>query len=267
MKNLILALTVIAIAATGFVVASCGETDPAYAPYNSVLTLTNLGPEAYTYGCDDSVGLPASCVEEFKEYSEEQSTQLCMDDQLDPDSRANEVTECLNGGGEFETCANQYCNQFWTVYYQDRLADIVTAFVNNIIPNDGCGVLNNLVSAMVVAPSLGNTVDNLNADVVSGSIPMNDVEVRFTAYQGYLYKLADDPSAVAPLAIPYLAATGDRGTVELKVLFDEPTACGESYDVVVVADTSHTASKITITVDSDAAETTGETDDDDTTGE
>ena len=142
----------------------------------------------------------------------------------------------------------------------------------NIGSNPGsCGYLNSIVTAFVVIedPYEDQSLEagEEGAGVMIKGVPLNDIEVRFIADGGDMYKLSDVPGSVPPLSNPHLTRTDDRGKTEIKWRTPLPTFCNFDITYRLSADIgvsrAYTAVSFMVPAWASTEETTDDDDDDD----
>lgn len=245
MKNVVWALLIILALAMGILIISCGEVDPALAPAGAIIELVGSSENAWEYSCNYKVPYP--CLEELESYL----VAACkVEDWPNLPEGPERDAECEGRLWKQGLANDKYLNNF-----RDEIA----------LEVGSCGSLNNIVTAFAYLPAstgstTGATGENAGTSL-TGEV-LNDIEVRFIAVNGEMYRLSDISGAVPPLANPYLTRTDDRGKAELKYLTQFPTVCGSTTTYILSADlgVSKTEMSITFTV---TAETEEEATDDD----
>lgn len=249
MNKVLWALLALTAILTGSLFISCGETDPALAPAGAQITILNAG-YIWSYNCTYSV--PSICFEGMKKYMQ----RLCVSTRMDAgDSQAEAEYDCVTGG-DWVDFADDEKNQ--EDYAKMILGD-----------EDACGSLNNIITAYVSNEvSTSTTTGSEEGATVGSAEAMNDVEVRFIAINGEMYKLSDISGSVPPLANPYITRTDDRGKAEVKYLTHFPTSCGSVVTYILQADVGISQASVTYEFQVEDAETSDDdttTDDDDDT--
>ena len=241
MRNVSLALLALIAFSGGLFVMSCGEVDPALAPAGSVISILGSSQTSWQYSCHEDSELPIICYDTWRNYL---ITYCQQNLAADPNSA---VQDCIGQpGGTLDTCTLLVCDtqNYWLVFAEDRNV-LRQAQANISVTPGACGYLNTIVSAFVTMAEEIGTSGGGSAGATAGSgtsggeiegIPLNDIEVRFIAEGGEMYKLSDLPSQVPPLANPYMTATDDRGKADIKYRTPLPTFCDYTRSFILSAD-------------------------------
>jgi hypothetical protein len=245
----LLALAAMMMGTIGVLISACGESDPALAPSGAKVRIVGWETEKWEIRCSEETGLPAFCGQAFSDFMEKQ---------------------CVADGAGTE----EECEAWWFAYDETssdyRLAKRAARLAISNTPG-ACGYNNSIVTAFVEKYTYGSAGDTESSETEGstggalGGEPMNDIELRFIAYDGEMYKLSDDPKLLPPLANPYVTRTDDRGKSEIKYRVPRPVACDFEYTYLLEADIG--VSKAWVQIEFTVEEATEEdvTDDDDTT--
>ena len=237
MKRYLLATFGVLALVTLVYVASCGETDPVFAPAGSSVILPE--DQEWTFNCMGGINVPGSCYDAYREYCVngcEQTLQLGNSVNGDVDQRYEDCYDaCTNGGQAPETCvaqcSEQACDTYdgWVDYCEkDSVYNQVQIYLQS---KDGrCGWMSYIVTAFVNGPA---TTEAGETEKVS--YPMNEVEVEWVIVGGELYELGDVPGEIPPLPNPFYDRTNDRGLSQVKYRLPLPNTCGESMTYVLSA--------------------------------
>ena len=271
MRTYALALFALVAIITGTIIVSCGEVDPALAPAGASISIMGSNQTEWTYSCHEDSNLPIVCYDTWRNYLIEYCRLVLTED---PDQA---VQECLAGGSTLGDCTLLVCDtqNYWLTFAENRQV-LLEAQTNISITVGACGYLNTIISAFVTKPDVSEGAGG-QSGITEGSegsggyirgIPMNDIEVRFIAEGGELYKLSDIPSDIPPLANPYVTRTDDRGKAEVKYRTPLPTLCDYTQSYILSADIGVSISfyQLDFTVEA-GEEEEGADDDDDTTTE
>jgi hypothetical protein len=264
MRTFTLVLLALAATVAGILILfSCGQVDPALAPAGATITLIGPGESTFTYSCHDASGLPIVCYDTWRDY-------LIAYCRLDLTNNPNQAIEdCLAQGYKNDDCTLLVCeNQnYWVNYIEDD--DVISEAQANITATPGaCGYMNSIISAFVLSAG-SSTTGTAATGGTQGSVsaqPMNDIELRFIAEGGEMYKLSDVPGDVPPLSNPYVTKTDERGKAEVKYRTELPTFCGYQNSFTLSADIGVARTFLTLDfVVEESGETLGDDTTDDTT--
>lgn len=273
MKRLLVVTVGVLLASIGAYIFGCGETDPAMAPAGSTITLVGYdAEETVTFACDDTWNVPNSCYNSFREACIENCA-LSIQDGEGSQVAIDTYQSCVEttGIGSEGDCSAYVCDtlSYWLTYCEMPKNKLQAQ--NTLRAKEGsCGYQYWLVSALVQAATSTSTSSAStggSSSASTGSVPMNDIEVRWVTTGGDLYKPEDVPGAVAPLANPYYDRTDDRGISEVKYRIPNPNVCGAEMTYQLSADvgTAVAGVKFTITAgESTSTDDDTESADDDT---
>jgi hypothetical protein len=272
MKRLLLAIIGVAIASASVYLYGCGALNPAYAPFGATITLVGYtagGTITDTIQCNLTWGVPSTCMPQFTD----KCVALCEHDletqtgQTPSRVLRTQYNHCLEQtGATSQTCANLVCgsagNQDDGWVTECGLPGSLTAAQTYVTNLPDCGSVFYLIPALVTLNEFTVTQSStVSSTSTAGGEPQDNVQVRWVAQGGGMYKPSDVVGAVPPLSNPFYDRTDDRGLSEIKYQVSHPTTCGDTVNYTIGADIGVSAASLTI---SEVVATSTTTVDDDT---
>jgi hypothetical protein len=250
MKRLLLATFGVVSLTLVIYLASCGQTNPAFAPVGSSITIVGTTDQTWDFNCITDWLIPSSCYDPFRTYCVGQC-ELAVQQAAETESWSSDISSFQ---GLFDTCMTQYptagiefcstvvCDESgkWRTYCE--ASDNLQRAYDYISSKEGrCGYQNLIISALVTKQQ-----QTASTGQTAATEPLNDVQVRWIAQGGELYEIGDVPGEVAPLANPHYDSTDERGISEVKYRLPFPNLCGSLIDYILTADIAVAQASVTL---------------------